>query len=362
MQPGDRPMDGGQRAESPVAPASHDGQSPPAGRRWAGRLRRGGSCRPRRCCWSGWVVTAHAACRRPAVATRADAAVAAAGRRSAARPRPVRARRRAGGGRAGSPAAGRSAAGRAGRCRRGRSALLPGERTLARRVGSRWSTPARWPAWCSACSRSSWPCRATSALAALCLIACVIFDGLDGALARKLGVASPFGAQMDSLADMCSFGLAAPVVVYASLAARSPSRPRAVAPARWSPRCAAIRLARFNVSPKDGRFFCGVPTTMAAAVLALGRADRPAGARRACRSAGVALLAVRDGLQLPVRQAGPPGQAAALAVAAAGWSARWSTSELTFAGRGGATWPAARCCGCASAARPERIGAGRRDR
>jgi CDP-diacylglycerol--serine O-phosphatidyltransferase len=33
--------------------------------------------------------------------------------------------------------------------------------------------------------------------------------------------------------------------------------------------CAAIRLARFNVSPKDGRFFCGVPTTMAAAVLAL---------------------------------------------------------------------------------------------
>jgi CDP-diacylglycerol--serine O-phosphatidyltransferase len=34
--------------------------------------------------------------------------------------------------------------------------------------------------------------------------------------------------------------------------------------------CAAIRLARFNVSPKDGRFFSGVPTTMVAAVLALG--------------------------------------------------------------------------------------------
>jgi CDP-diacylglycerol---serine O-phosphatidyltransferase len=33
--------------------------------------------------------------------------------------------------------------------------------------------------------------------------------------------------------------------------------------------CAAIRLARFNVSPKDSKFFCGVPTTMAAAVLAL---------------------------------------------------------------------------------------------
>jgi CDP-diacylglycerol--serine O-phosphatidyltransferase len=33
--------------------------------------------------------------------------------------------------------------------------------------------------------------------------------------------------------------------------------------------CAAIRLARFNISPKDSRFFHGVPTTMAAAVLAL---------------------------------------------------------------------------------------------
>jgi CDP-diacylglycerol--serine O-phosphatidyltransferase len=39
--------------------------------------------------------------------------------------------------------------------------------------------------------------------------------------------------------------------------------------------CAAIRLARFNVSPKDGRFFCGVPTTMVAAVLALGTMVAP---------------------------------------------------------------------------------------
>ncbi|HEU4425259.1 MAG TPA: CDP-alcohol phosphatidyltransferase family protein, partial [Pilimelia sp.] len=88
-----------------------------------------------------------------------------------------------------------------------------------------------------------------------------------GALARRFGVASPFGAQMDSLADMCSFGLAAPVVVYASLAGSVPPAAAAVACALVAG-CAAIRLARFNVSPKDGRFFCGVPTTMAAAVLA----------------------------------------------------------------------------------------------
>src|SRR5918911_3421657 len=109
---------------------------------------------------------------------------------------------------------------------------------------------------------------------ALCLIACVLFDGLDGALARRLGVASPFGAQMDSLVDMCSFGLAAPVVVYASLAGSAPALLIIPACALVSV-CAAIRLARFNVSPKDGRFFCGVPTTMVAAVLALGTLIAP---------------------------------------------------------------------------------------
>jgi CDP-diacylglycerol--serine O-phosphatidyltransferase len=73
---------------------------------------------------------------------------------------------------------------------------------------------------------------------------------------------------MDSLADMCSFGLAAPVVVYASLAHEVPTAAAMIACILVAA-CAAIRLARFNVSPKDGKFFCGVPTTMAAAVLAL---------------------------------------------------------------------------------------------
>ncbi|MEV4660788.1 CDP-alcohol phosphatidyltransferase family protein [Micromonospora echinofusca] len=146
--------------------------------------------------------------------------------------------------------------------------LLPGERTVARRLKF---------AVVNACTLSSLmlgmlaiflAMQGEVRVAALFLIACVIFDGLDGALARKFGVASPFGAQMDSLADMCSFGLAAPVVVYASLAG-SVSTPAAAVACALVAACAAIRLARFNVSPKDGRFFCGVPTTMAAAVLAL---------------------------------------------------------------------------------------------
>jgi CDP-diacylglycerol--serine O-phosphatidyltransferase len=146
--------------------------------------------------------------------------------------------------------------------------LLPGERTTARRISF---------ALVNACTLASLGLGMLAIflamsgdvrLAAACLIACVVFDGLDGVLARRLGVASPFGAQMDSLADMCSFGLAAPVVVYASLAGSVPTAAAGVACALVAG-CAAIRLARFNVSPKDGRYFCGVPTTMAAAVLAL---------------------------------------------------------------------------------------------
>ena len=146
--------------------------------------------------------------------------------------------------------------------------LLPGEHTAARRAGF---------ALVNGCTLASLglgllaiflAMHGDARLAAACLVACVAFDGLDGALARKLGVSSPFGAQMDSLADMCSFGLAAPVVVYASLAHTVPTPAAAVACILVAG-CAAIRLARFNVSPKDGKFFSGVPTTLVAAVLAL---------------------------------------------------------------------------------------------
>jgi CDP-diacylglycerol--serine O-phosphatidyltransferase len=156
--------------------------------------------------------------------------------------------------------------------------LLPGERTLARRL--RFATA-------NACTISSLMLGLAAIflsmtgevrIAAACLVGCVTFDGLDGALARRLGVASPFGAQMDSLVDMCSFGVAAPVVVYSAIHHNAPTGLVAAACALVAA-CAAIRLARFNVSPKDGRYFCGVPTTMAAAVL------------------GVSILI---GLQLPV--------------------------------------------------------------
>lgn len=104
--------------------------------------------------------------------------------------------------------------------------------------------------------------------AAASLLACVVLDGLDGSLARRFRVSTPFGAQMDSLADMCAFGIAAPVVVYAWVVGAVPTVVAAAACALVAV-CAAIRLARFNVCAKDSRFFTGVPTTMAAAMLAL---------------------------------------------------------------------------------------------
>lgn len=147
--------------------------------------------------------------------------------------------------------------------------LLPGERTVGRRVKF---------ALVQACTLASLLLGMTAIMLAIsgvdprigaaCLLACITFDGLDGALARKFGVASPFGVQMDSLGDMTSFGIAAPVVVYTALRGEVPAGVL-VGVCALVAACAAIRLARFNVSPKDGRFFCGVPTTMAAAVLAL---------------------------------------------------------------------------------------------
>lgn len=167
--------------------------------------------------------------------------------------------------------------------------LLPGARTAARRAKFALVNAATLSSLGLGLVAILLAMQGETRIAAVCLIACVVFDGLDGALARRFGVASPFGAQMDSLADMCSFGLAAPVVVYASLAGTVPQAAAAMACVLVAG-SAAIRLARFNVSPKDGRFFCGVPTTMAAAVLALTvLIDLPV--RGDVQLAGVTLLA-----------------------------------------------------------------------
>jgi CDP-diacylglycerol--serine O-phosphatidyltransferase len=147
--------------------------------------------------------------------------------------------------------------------------LLPGEQTLARKLRFVLVNGCTMTSLGLGLAAIFLSMHGDVRWAALCLVGCVSLDGLDGALARRLGVASPFGAQLDSMADMCSFGIAAPVVVYAGLHGSAPAALVGAACALVAT-CAGIRLARFNVSPKDGRFFCGVPTTTVAAVLGLG--------------------------------------------------------------------------------------------
>ena len=113
-------------------------------------------------------------------------------------------------------------------------------------------------------------------LAALLVISAVLFDSLDGMLARMFRATSEFGTQLDSLADMVSFGVA-PAVIVGSLL------PDQVAIFGWAmlaafPLCAAIRLARFNVrrlhSASHGSFVglasTGAGGCVASAVLAHG--------------------------------------------------------------------------------------------
>jgi CDP-diacylglycerol--serine O-phosphatidyltransferase len=147
--------------------------------------------------------------------------------------------------------------------------LLPGERTPVRRLQFAVANGCTVASLLLGMAAVFLAIAGDFRLAAVALLACVVFDGCDGGLARRFGVASPFGAQMDSLADLSSFGVATAVVTYQWLIAEGTS-PFAAAPAcALVVVCAAIRLARFNVSPKNGRFFCGVPTTMVAAVFAI---------------------------------------------------------------------------------------------
>lgn len=95
------------------------------------------------------------------------------------------------------------------------------------------------------------------------IVVAVIFDMLDGRIARLTGTSSDFGAQLDSLADIVSFGVAPALIAYQwGLATLH----RSFLAAFFFVMCAAIRLARFNVQRKavDGRYFVGLPTPAAA--------------------------------------------------------------------------------------------------
>ncbi len=102
-------------------------------------------------------------------------------------------------------------------------------------------------------------------------------DKLDGLVARLLNASSPIGVQLDSLADLLNYGMVPATLTYAFFM-KHPELGWATGLPNLALRaicsvyvlCAAVRLARFNVSTGNPRFFFGVPSTMSgAAVLAM---------------------------------------------------------------------------------------------
>ncbi len=105
-------------------------------------------------------------------------------------------------------------------------------------------------------------------LAAMGILVAMVFDGLDGRVARWTHTQSPFGAELDSLSDMVSFG-AAPALVLYEYALKGMGKLGWVAAFVYCA-CAALRLARFNtnIGIVDKRYFQGLPSPAAAGILA----------------------------------------------------------------------------------------------
>jgi len=103
----------------------------------------------------------------------------------------------------------------------------------------------------------------------------MLFDGLDGRIARWTNTESQFGKEYDSLADMVAFGLAPALLAFQWGAARLGDYGPLWERFGWLASffftmCAALRLARFNVRAGGGdkRFFEGLPSPSAAALVA----------------------------------------------------------------------------------------------
>jgi CDP-diacylglycerol--serine O-phosphatidyltransferase len=105
-------------------------------------------------------------------------------------------------------------------------------------------------------------------LGAIAIFVAMVFDGLDGRIARMTQTSSAFGAEFDSLADMVSFGLAPALLMYQWALSDYGKIGWVVAFVFTA--AAALRLARFNtqVGVADKRYFQGLPSPAAAALLA----------------------------------------------------------------------------------------------
>ncbi|GAB4186768.1 MAG: CDP-diacylglycerol--serine O-phosphatidyltransferase [Thalassobaculales bacterium] len=111
-------------------------------------------------------------------------------------------------------------------------------------------------------------------MAVVAIIAAAIFDGLDGRMARLLRSTSRFGAELDSLSDFVSFGVAPAVVLYLWVLQQYDRLGWIVG--LFLATCCALRLARFNTALDDTappayayNYFTGVPSPAGAGLAIL---------------------------------------------------------------------------------------------
>lgn len=104
-------------------------------------------------------------------------------------------------------------------------------------------------------------------LASFMIYSAAIIDFLDGFVARALKAQSPIGAQLDSLADVVTFGVLPACIYFQLLSGAYHLQPNALfvpvinmIPAFLIALCAAWRLAKFNVDDRQHESFIGLPT------------------------------------------------------------------------------------------------------
>jgi CDP-diacylglycerol--serine O-phosphatidyltransferase len=111
------------------------------------------------------------------------------------------------------------------------------------------------------------------------IVAALVFDFLDGFAARILNAYSDLGKQLDSLADIVSFGVAPGLIMYlllersTGLMVSTESNHEIIWKALFLiipalvPVCAGLRLAKFNIDESQSSSFRGLPTPAAALVI-----------------------------------------------------------------------------------------------
>lgn len=99
-------------------------------------------------------------------------------------------------------------------------------------------------------------------IAAYCVVLSGVFDFFDGMVARMLAVRSTIGKELDSLADVVSFGVLPGSVLYSMLGIAAPAAPYLAYLGFIVPVFSALRLAKFNIDERQHTDFIGLNTPM----------------------------------------------------------------------------------------------------